>query len=134
MFKRQFQFCLLFVGLLLSQVLFAANEPTIASIAEKLISGISVLTRFMMVVCMAVGVGFVIVSITTYKAHRANPKFVPLDRPVMYLVLGVVIFAVPFLGNIFGPTGSILDMEKRHAQSCPSNIDAPLELGNEFEH
>lgn len=103
-----------------------AATPTIGSVAETLISGTGIVTRILMAVCMVLGVGMLIVSFSTYRVHRSNPKFVPLDRPIMYLILGLVIFIIPFLGDFFAPTGSILDLQKQEIQSVPRDIDAPL--------
>lgn len=126
---------LILFGVLLSSLCFGSDVPTIGSIADKLTIGTDLLTRFMVAVCIVMGVGLIITGLTLYKAHRNNPKFVPLDRPVMYAVLGLLVILIPFLGEIFGPTGSSLDLKKRQAaESCPTNIDAPLELGNEFDH
>jgi preprotein translocase subunit SecG len=127
---------ILFIVAILQTSLVEAQSTTIGSIAENMIAGTGVITRLMVVLCMVVGIGFMIISIHMYRQHRANPKFVPLDRPVMYLVLGLLVFGIPFLGQVFGPTGSVLELDKRKAasSSCSINIDAPLELGNEFDH
>lgn len=121
------------IGLLGSPICFSDETPTLGSIAEMLTEGTGVITRFVVAVCFALGIGLMIVSIHMYRQHRHNPKFVPLDRVVMYLVLGVLVLGIPFLGKIFGPTGSYLELDK-HKPPCASNIDTPLELGNEFDH
>lgn len=126
MLKRIFKNGLLLLGLFSAPFCLAAT-PTIGDLAERMIAGTDVVTRLMMAVCIAVGIGFMILSVSMYKTHRTNPKFVPLDRPVMYLILGVVVLAIPFLGQIFGPTGSVLDLKRNQIESLPRNIDAPLE-------
>lgn len=113
------------------------HVPTIGEIAERFIIGTDFLTRLMLVASVAVGAMLVVTSITYFRAHRVNPKLAPLDRPLYYLVLGLVLIALPFFGDIFGPTGSVLELkkqEKAKTMSAPLDIDAPLELGNEYDH
>jgi len=110
--------------------------PSLGDVAGRLIVGADFLTRLMLAACIAIGLTLVILSITYFRGHRFNPKLVPLGKPVIYLVLGLIVFTIPFLGKLFGETGSILDLKKKEAtlESCRTDIDTPLEFGNEFDH
>jgi len=124
--------------LMFAETSFAANTvQSLGEIAEHLIVGTSVLTTVMHIVCFVVGFSLLISAISFYKAHRDNPKFVPLDRPIICLCLAIVIFALPFYGILFGPTGSTVDYEKREAAARGvqiNDIDAPLNWGTDYDH
>lgn len=111
--------------------------PTLGEIAEKLIVGTEFVTRIVLVACVTLGIILIISAFTYFRAHQRNPKFAPLDRPFFLLLFGLILLAIPFLGNIFGPTGSVLELRKQETKSkmvAPVDIDAPLELGNEYDH
>lgn len=119
--------------------LFAAAKPevpTIGEIAGKLIIGTDFVTKLVLVACIVVGVILVISAIGQFRSHYYSPKMVPLDRPIIYLILGISLFFVPFLGDIFVRTSSTIDLKKKEASTlgCPVDVDAPLEFGNEFDH
>jgi hypothetical protein len=104
--------------------------PTIGEIAEKLIVGTDFITRLVLAGCVAVGAMLIVTSFIYFRAHRQNPKFAPLDRPIFYLLFGLILLALPFFGKIFGPTGSVLELKKKPS----SSYELPLEFGNEYNH
>ena len=129
------------MAVLMVDPLYAAKPetPTVGEIAAKLMIGTDVVTKLFLVACLVIGALLVITAITHFRNHYLNPKFVPLDRPIIYLILGLALFSIPFLGEIFLPTSSTIDVKKREAEKaaaavCPVDVDAPLEMGNEFNH
>jgi len=112
--------------------------PTFGDVAHVLIGGTDLLTRFVLAGALILGVGFIIFAISTYRQHRMTPKLVPLDRPILYLVLGLSLCCLPYLGDIFGGTLSTQDLRKKgHPAVAASktkkseyiwDIDAPLTL------
>lgn len=128
MMIRRIQAALINIGLLLSPSCFAETIPTIGALAENMIAGSSAITRLAVAACVVMGVGFIVASIAMYKTHRDNPKFVPLDRPIMFLIFGIIALSIPYFGQIFGKTGSVIDLHKEQAmQYAPVDIDAPLQ-------
>ena len=130
---------IMLVGLLWVDLLFAEKSelPTVGEIANKLIIGTDFVTKFVLVVCIVVGAILIVTSVTYFRGHYHNPKMVPLDRPIIYLILGLALFFIPFLGEIFVPTTSTIDMKKKEEKAAAAysiDIDAPLELGNEYDH
>lgn len=99
---------------------------TLGEIANTLISGTDVITRFMLLITILMGVGFILFSIGLFRTHRMNPKLVPLDRVVIYLVLGVVLCSIPFLGNFVAETQSTLDLKKNGMVLDHNNIDTAV--------
>jgi hypothetical protein len=113
-------------------IALGTEEQTIPEVGERLMTFTDVITRLMLVACFVVGVGFIFVALLQYQTHRRNPKFVPLDKPVWYLVLGIILIGIIFLEEIFGGgTGSILKLKQHETQqgihNYQYNIDAPIE-------
>lgn len=127
-----------FILLLWGQIAFAVDAHTsIASMAENLVFGAGVMTKFLHFICIVVGVGMIVMMVSTYKAHRSNPKFVPLDRPIMYLTFAIILISIPFLGELFGETGSLEYTNKKEVRESGvqlQDIDAPLNWGNDYNH
>lgn len=106
-----------------------AGSVTFGSMANDLTLGVGVFTKIAHLVCFIMSLVFVIMSFSLFKANRTNPKYVPLDRPVLYLVIAFILSAIPFLGTYFMKSGS-LDYEKgpiRENVVEIQNIDAPLQ-------
>lgn len=133
--KRRILLLLMF--LLILDSAFATEKPTLGSIADLLVVGTDAVTRLLHFASIVVGCFLFIMAFSLFRAHRLNPKFVPLERPIIYVFLGVILVALPFYGKIFMPTGSTLDLkaQEERAMGVQSNdIDAPLEWGNDYDH
>lgn len=128
---------LLLMFLLIFDSGFAAEKPTLASIADSLVVGTDAVTRLLHFASIAVGCFLFIMAISLFRAHRLNPKFVPLDRPVIYVFLGVILVVLPLYGKIFMPTGSTIDLKAQEERAMgvqSHDIDAPLEWGDDYDH
>ena len=115
----------------------SATEHTIGSVAEHLIAGTDVVTKLVLLMAVVAGLSMIVIAASLYQAHRHNPKLVPLGKPLLYVVLGGLLIMLPFLGRIFGPTGSTLEIHKHEIKSkgvTVHDIDSPLDLGNSVEH
>lgn len=139
-----------YLGLIATFLMMVMMEPVLAlqppekvltfgDIADKLIVGTGFITRIVLIACVTIGVILIISAFLYFRAHLQNPKFSPLDRPFFLLFFGLILIAVPFLGDIFGPTGSVFEIKKteevsRTKMAAPIDIDAPLEFGNEYDH
>jgi len=128
---------LLLIFLLMLDSTFASDKPSLGSIADSLTIGTHVVTRLMHFVSIVVGCFLFIMAFSLFRAHRSNPKFVPLERPIIYMFLGLILVVLPFFGKIFMPTGStfeVREQEKRALGVQSQDIDAPLEWGNDYDH
>lgn len=120
--------------LLMVGVAFAEEPNTFGNIARKLIVGTDILTRFFHFICIMIGIGLCVMSVSLYKMHQQNPKFMPLDRPIIYFFLGLVAISLPFWGN-FIETGSTIEVKKKESRKhFTRDIDAPLDWGNDYGH
>lgn len=115
----------------------AAEHTTIGSVADSLLTKTDAVTRLVHFVSIIVGCFLFIMAISLFRAHRSNPKFVPLERPVIYMLLGLVLVVLPFYREIFLPTEGANDLKKQEARALGvqlQDIDAPLEWGNDYDH
>jgi hypothetical protein len=125
---------LVFLGLTLNG---SVHAESIENIANNLIYGADIVTKSFHAICIIVGVLLWIIAGSLYKAHRQNPKYVPLDRPVVYVILGFVLILIPFLNVVFGPTGSSIDLEKKETilqDGKTLDPDEPIEIPSDYDH
>lgn len=80
---------------------FAAGVP-LSDVAETLMMGGDALTKVMWAACILVGVMLIAAAFTQFQIHRRNSKLVPLTTPVLYLILGIVSIAIPFIERVSG--------------------------------
>ena len=109
----------------------------IGQIADNLLPTAETLIHVAHWLCIIVGFCLLVTAISFYKAHRFNPKFVPLERPIIIAFLGIVLIALPFFKKIFLPSDFkkvIIPADQIHQPEDknnlyhyhPLNIDEPL--------
>jgi hypothetical protein len=119
----------------------AAEGVALGDMAKTLLVGGGILTKLMWAVCIVVGIALIAAAFTQFQIHRRNPKLVPLTTPVLYLILGIVAIAIPFVGQVEGflskghpgirnaPAKPIVPPSapgKPAKQYDPNDIDAPI--------
>ena len=115
-------------------------EQSIGQLATDLLPAAEVATRLIHWFCMIVGFCLIVTAVSFYQAHRFNPKFMPLERPIIIAFLGIVLIALPFYKKIFLPAevkkavipaDHIRQHEENHHPSeehyRPLGIDEPLD-------
>lgn len=108
--------------------LTVAHGLTAGEFAEKLTFGGSLIAMLMHAVSIIMGVTLMIMSGAFYKSHRDNPKFIPIERPITYLILGLVLLALPYASRILGNTRQPLMQSQTMPTTVPAyDPDAPLE-------
>lgn len=116
----------------------AAEGVALGDMANTLLVGGGILTKLMWAVCIIVGIALIAAAFTQFQIHRRNPKLVPLTTPVLYLILGIVAIAIPFVGQVEGflskghpgirgaPAVPVAPVSVPSKQYDPNDIDAPL--------
>lgn len=116
----------------------AALAVDLAEFSAVLTQGGGFLQKLMWAAAIVVGVLLIAAAFTQFQIHRRNPKLVPLTTPVMYLILGIVAIALPFLDTTEGFLGAKVDRIQstpdespkgpgRNPQYVnPNDIDAPI--------
>jgi hypothetical protein len=103
-------------------------EVCIATVANTLTAGTHILSNVLLAACIVVGISLIAMGGVYLKAHRYNPKLVPLSKPFMYWALALCLFAIPLLEKYVGITGRSASKQIQQTQSvqCP-DIDAPIQ-------
>lgn len=92
----------LWFGLLLSLLSVStvyAQEEEQGSVSKNLMSVFSGMNSIFSGICIIVGIGLIFASFLQYKQHRMNKLLVPISKPIMWLILGIVLVLVPILGH-----------------------------------
>lgn len=50
-------------------------------------------------ICLVIGISLIFSSFIQYHQHRMNKLLVPISRPIVLLILGIVLCCVPVLGH-----------------------------------
>lgn len=105
-----------------------SRAATVHDLSQNILVGGTMVTYLIMVGCITVGILLIVYSFSAYRAHKENPKFMPLDRPVVYFILGVLMLCLPFASRIAGKTYSPVDHRRHRVEQLSIDPDAPLHL------
>lgn len=112
---------------------FDEGGVPLSQMVSTVMVGGSVLTKLVWAACIVVGVALIAAAFTQFQIHRRNPKIVPLTTPVLYLILGIIAIAIPFVGQIQGFLGpgqggvkGTPAMPTTKQNYNPNDIDAPI--------
>ncbi len=111
-----------------------AEAPPLSELVSTALAGGDILTKLIWGVCVVVGIALLAAAFTQFQIHRRNPKIVPLATPVLYLILGIIAIAIPFLGQTHGflsppvqnVKGSAAPPNSQNRVYDPNDIDAPI--------
>lgn len=48
-------------------------------------------------ICIVLGVGFIFSAIIQYQQYRMNPLLVPISKPIMWVIFGLILILTPML-------------------------------------
>jgi len=121
-------------GVFFTNQAFADDSgASLADVVATLMVGGNILSKLMWAGCIVVGVALIAAAFTQFQIHRRNPKLVPLTTPILYLLLGIISIALPFLGQAEGFLGpgqqgikSAPAAVANHPNYNPNDIDAPI--------
>lgn len=63
------------------------------------LSTLNVIVTLLFALCHVVGIVFMFLSVVYFRRYRQNPNETPLSRVLWTLILGVLIFFVPWVGS-----------------------------------
>ncbi len=109
-------------------VLIASGTVLAVDLAEfsgVLTQGGGFLQKMLWAAAIVVGILLIAAAFTQFQIHRRNPKLVPLTTPVMYLILGIVAIALPFLDTTGGFMGEKVDRIKSTPDESPQGPGTP---------
>lgn len=93
------KFFILIFFFILSPQAMAQSNPGLGSVAKNLMSPINVLANFIDSACLLIGGAFLFASIIKYFEHRRNPLMVPISTVIFLLIGGLLLVALPLVGN-----------------------------------
>lgn len=100
----------------------------IAKLSDNLFQTSALISLVLTMACLIMGCVLLAHAATAFKMHQGNPKMVPLDRPIVYLVLGITIASLPFWGYSSKDSLNPRDIKRHELQpKMLLDIDEPLE-------
>lgn len=94
MFKRLLP---LVIFLIFPVVTLAANEVGLGSVANNLMTPVTVLSDFVHSASLIIGGMFIFASIIKYREHRRAPTMVPLSTVIFLLIAGSILVCLPLI-------------------------------------
>jgi hypothetical protein len=78
-----------------------------SGVTSRLMTFMGSLNSAISSMAMVVGIGFLAASVVQYFQHRKNSLQVPISKPITYLILGLILVALPLLSQV-APGGASL--------------------------
>lgn len=79
---------------------------SLGSISDYLVNGpLYGIGKLGQAIAFIAGAGFLLAGIFQYKNYRDNPQQVRLSTPITYLILGLVLIALPFIAMLSAGSG-----------------------------
>lgn len=95
--SRSIVYIAIVVSVFLNFAMADSNEGISALLNELIQGPLMTFLRFVDETCYILGIGLVIAGISKYFTHRRNPQMVPLSTVIVYIILGVTTFLLPFV-------------------------------------
>jgi fucose 4-O-acetylase-like acetyltransferase len=73
---------------------FAVTAGEISDMVTYIMGEISVLAN---VIAFMTGTAFCISALIKFQEYRRSPQYMPVSRPIMELIIGIILFALPFI-------------------------------------
>lgn len=102
-FKQIARVALLFIGVVLTNVVWAAvgatqpQGPSLGMMAQNTLEPVSAIAQLLYTIFYVIGGMMIAGSGIQYKAYRDNPSQVPINRPVFLLIIGLIFIALPLV-------------------------------------
>lgn len=84
----------------------AAEKLSFGEVAANMTQPIEVVTGFVSVGCLIIGVACLFASLVKYFEHRRSPLHVPFSKVVWLIIIGLLLLILPFAYIITGNTTS----------------------------
>jgi membrane protein CcdC involved in cytochrome C biogenesis len=92
--------------LLFSLTAFAVPKISFGEVADNITQPIEVVTGFVSVGCLIIGMSCLFAALVKYFEHRRNPLYVPFSKVVWLLIIGLLLLILPFAYILTGNTAS----------------------------
>lgn len=95
----------------------------VSDIAFNLIDIMTFVSSLLTVISISVGVWLLISALSFYKIHRSTPKAVPLWQPFGFVLFGLALIGLPFVGDFVGGTSDPNPDRTQAAEARQKKID-----------
>ena len=68
-----------------------------AGVTTNLLSIFSGVNSIFSSICIVLGVGFIFAAIIQYQQYRMNPLLVPISKPLLWVIFGLLLILIPML-------------------------------------
>lgn len=82
----------------------AGGGKDLGGIAEGVTEQLGNVATLFVVVAYVAGVGFALMGITQFKAHKDSPQQVPISKPIVYIMISAGLLFLPTLMDTAGQT------------------------------
>lgn len=80
----------------ISQAAYATNDLSLGAVAQNITEPIEIVSAFVSVACLIVGVACLFACVVKYFEHRRSPLAVPISTVIWLLIIGLLLLALPF--------------------------------------
>lgn len=95
------KFLQLFInGFIFFEIKLAHADSSIAQLSSNILGPVSLFTKTLYNACYIIGTMLIMSSFVQYRDHRNNPSQVPISRPVLLLIFGLLLIGLPFIGHL----------------------------------
>ena len=89
----------------ISSVVFASGEgQSLGAVAENVTKSMTNVGKLIVAASYVAGVGFALMGMMKFKAHKDNPQQVPLSQPIVLLAIAAGLVFIPSLVSTGGTT------------------------------
>lgn len=96
----------------------AENTPTVGSIAERITSSFTDVTKLVTASSYAAGIGFSAASILKFKQHKDNPTQIPIGTPAALAAVSAMVAYLPDIQAAAAQAGVTADEVKAAASAA----------------
>lgn len=105
MAKKVFTYCAVStLALLFGSSAAIAAPNTLGEMAGNVLGHLSAIEKLLMTVSVFCGLGFTLGALFQFKAHKESPTQTPLSKPIVLLVIGATLAAMPAFMTKSGET------------------------------
>lgn len=88
---------------LISNVVFASSQ-TLGTVAQNVTNTMTSVTSLITAASYVAGVGFALMGLFKFKAHKDSPQQVPLSQPIVLLAISAGLIFLPSIVSTAGST------------------------------
>jgi Ca2+/H+ antiporter len=79
---------------------FAHADVSLGDVANAMMVPTNMMSTTLIDIAYILGVALFLSGLAQYREHRNNPGGVPFLRPLILLILGVIVFCIPWIAKL----------------------------------